>query len=90
MDSPELTLNVLESHLWESAINLPHARELIETFREDYNQYRPHSSLGGLTPAKFAARQIAPGPLGGPLDRNLSLAVPTLNPQPHDHLGLSF
>ena len=52
-------------------INLLHARELIEAFREDYNQLRPHSSLDDLTPAEFAARQIAPGPHGGPWTRSI-------------------
>ena len=63
-------------------LHLGHARDLLESFRDDYNHNRPHSSLGGLAPAEYAARKIAPGPLGGPLDRNQSLAVPTLNPQP--------
>jgi transposase InsO family protein len=31
------------------------ARVLIDDWREDYNQRRPHSSLGMLTPAAFAA-----------------------------------
>lgn len=44
-------------------INLNHAREIIEAFREDYNQNRPHSSLGDLTPTEFAAK-IARGPMG--------------------------
>jgi len=71
-------------------INLPHARELIESFREDYNQLRPHSSLGGLTPAEFAAQKIA-GPHGGPLVPSIpSLAVPTRNQQPPLNPGLSF
>jgi putative transposase len=64
-------------------LHLTHARDLLETFRDDYNHHRPHSSLDDLTPAAFAARNIAPGPLGGPLDQtNPPLAVPTLNPQP--------
>jgi putative transposase len=63
-------------------IDLRHARELIETFREDYNQHRPHSSLDGLTPSEFAA-QIARAPMGAPLAQpNPSLAVVTPNPQP--------
>ena len=37
-------------------INLAHARELLEAFREDYNHQRPHSSLGKMTPAEFARR----------------------------------
>lgn len=32
------------------------AREVIETWRRDYNEQRPHSSLGYLTPDQFAAR----------------------------------
>lgn len=33
-----------------------HARVLAETWRRQYNTQRPHSSLGYLTPAEFAAR----------------------------------
>ena len=33
---------------------LPDARQTIETWRRDYNQVRPHSSLGNLTPDAFA------------------------------------
>lgn len=69
-------------------INLEHAKEQIEAFREDYNQTRPHSSLGKMTPAEFAAR----GPHGGPLDpTNPPLAVQNLNLQPNQILpGLPF
>jgi putative transposase len=64
-------------------INLRHARELIETFREDYNQLRPHSSLGDQTPAEFAAK-IARAPMGAPVDQpNPSLAVETIIPKPN-------
>ena len=35
---------------------LPLARRIIEAWRLDYNGERPHTSLGGLTPAEFAAR----------------------------------
>jgi putative transposase len=35
--------------------NLPAARALTAAWREDYNQVRPHSSLGYLTPVEFAA-----------------------------------
>jgi putative transposase len=64
-------------------INLQHARELIETFRDDYNQLRPHSSLAGLTPAEFAAK-TARAPMGAPVDQtNPSLAVETITHKPN-------
>jgi len=28
----------------------------VEAFRQEYNNYRPHGSLGYLTPAEFARR----------------------------------
>lgn len=34
--------------------NLKDAREIIEDWRVDYNERRPHTSLGGMTPKKFA------------------------------------
>jgi putative transposase len=34
-------------------LSIKHAREIIESWRKDYNTFRPHSSLGGLTPAEF-------------------------------------
>lgn len=72
-------------------INLQHARDLIERFREDYNQLRPHSSLGDLTPAEFAAK-IARAPMGAPVDQpNPSLAVVTTTHKPKPSIpGLSF
>jgi putative transposase len=36
-------------------MSLRHARDVIETWRADYNELRPHSSLAGLTPREFAA-----------------------------------
>ena len=35
-------------------MRMEHAREIIEAWRVDYNEVRPHSSLGNLTPAEFA------------------------------------
>lgn len=40
-------------------INLGHARKLIEDWRLDYNQVRPHSSLGYLTPEEFTEKEVA-------------------------------
>ena len=55
--------------------NVAEARKIIEEWRVDYNEQRPHSSLGYLAPAEFAARL----PLGGeegdalhPRNRNLN------------------
>ena len=45
-------------------INVPHARAIIERWRQDYNTERPHSSLQYQTPAAFAARCLA-SPHGG-------------------------
>lgn len=38
-------------------VNLGHARQLIEDWRMDYNQARPHSSLGYLTPEEFSRKE---------------------------------
>jgi putative transposase len=35
-------------------LNLKHARNIIEDWRKDYNQVRPHSSLKNLTPMEYA------------------------------------
>ena len=43
----------LNEHMFRG---LPEARRIIEEWRRDYNAHRPHTSLGGLTPAEFAAR----------------------------------
>jgi putative transposase len=37
--------------------NLAHARAVIADWRRDYNETRPHSSLGRMPPAEFAARR---------------------------------
>ena len=35
-------------------MNLKHARDIIEDWRRDYNEVRPHSSLKGATPKEYA------------------------------------
>jgi len=42
------------------------ARQKIAAWRDDYNEQRPHSSLGYLTPAAFAARQALSTRFAGP------------------------
>ena len=42
-------------------VNLLEAQERIEAWKQDYNQERPHSSLGYQTPAEFAAQAAARG-----------------------------
>ena len=37
-------------------LSIEHAQRLIEAWRVDYNQHRPHSALGDLTPSAFAHR----------------------------------
>lgn len=39
--------------------SLRSARQLTQAWQEDYNHHRPHSSLGYVTPAEFAARCAA-------------------------------
>ena len=45
--------------------NLAEAREVIEAWRMDYNETRPHSSLGNLTPSEYAEKFFGANPLGG-------------------------
>jgi putative transposase len=37
--------------------SIEHAREVIEAWRMDYNENRPHSTLGFLTPKEFAQKE---------------------------------
>ena len=43
-------------------LSLPEAQQEIDSWREDYNGFRPHSALGGRTPNEFAACSSEPRP----------------------------
>ncbi|TVR62989.1 MAG: hypothetical protein EA422_10495 [Gemmatimonadales bacterium] len=47
---------------------------MAEQFRVEYNEERPHMSLGYLTPAEFASN--SPGPFFCPRDAGTSLDSP--------------
>jgi putative transposase len=40
-------------------MSLDDAKRKIESWKIDYNEYRPHSSLTYLTPAEYARNQAA-------------------------------
>jgi putative transposase len=57
--------------------SLPHARAVLEVWRRDYNEERPHSKLGWMTPRGYA------GALSGEAGRDAALrrgAAPGLLP----------
>ena len=58
---------------------LAEARHRIEAWRQDYNQLRPHSSLGALAPAEYANQQGGgpPEQAQGSADRPLLKPPPT-------------
>jgi len=41
-------------------LSIKHARYLIEEWRKDYNEFRPHSSLKGSTPKEYALMTAEP------------------------------
>jgi putative transposase len=45
--------------------SLTEARVVVEAWRLEYNTWRPHSSLGGLTPAEFATRWASEHAISG-------------------------
>ena len=54
--------------------SLQEARQIIEAWRVDYNQVRPHSSLGDLPPEEFAAKKQAALTMRPTQGLNLSMA----------------
>ena len=71
---------LLNEEVFES---LTHARQALSRWRHDYNNLRPHSALGGLTPAAARrALQLSDGSAPG------ALAKP--QPMKYSAAGLSF
>lgn len=48
-------------------LSLKDAKDKIEIWRKDYNEYRPHSSLNQLTPTEFIEQRLIQGPIDSPL-----------------------
>ena len=49
--------------------SMAHARAELARWRHDYNTVRPHSKLGGLTPAEIASQRVR-GHTGGHVANN--------------------
>ena len=69
----------LNEHLFD---RLSEARNIIETWRIDYNTVRPHTSLGGLAPAMFADNARRARPASPELRKSSAQRALTTNPQP--------
>jgi Integrase core domain len=69
-------------------VSLDDARRKIEQWRIEYNQERPHSSLGYLTPEEFAAKNQMSSAIARtawPADQELASALrraPASDPKP--------
>lgn len=60
--------------------SLPQARNALEEWRRDYNDVRPHSSIGWLTPAVYATKFLPQQDQGAAL-RNGSAPWPIASPE---------
>jgi putative transposase len=48
-------------------VSMEHARNVLSHWQQDYNEHRPHGSLGHLTPSEFAKRGQAKQPVQAPI-----------------------
>ena len=62
--------------------SLPHAREVLEDWRRDYNEQRPHSKLGWMTPRDYALALLGEAGRGAALSQG-SAPRPLSNHQTH-------
>lgn len=46
----------------ELLLSLEDAKQKVEQWRTFYNNFRPHSALGGMPPSRFTAEQQTPSP----------------------------
>lgn len=60
----------------EEFATLVEAQVVVEAWRVEYNTYRPHSSLGWLTPAEYADRWASEDRIAGTLDPSPVFAEP--------------
>ena len=56
--------------------SLLEAEVVVESWRTEYNTYRPHSSLGGLTPTEYRAKWDAEQPKPGTSDPSPTVPTP--------------
>jgi hypothetical protein len=54
---------------------LKETRNIVESWRQEYNYYRPHSSLGYLPPSAFAAQQPQPPLIVGGTEIGVQVSV---------------
>ncbi|MEZ5946460.1 MAG: transposase, partial [Hyphomonas sp.] len=69
----------LNEHLFD---RLSEARSIIEAWRIDYNTVRPHTSLGGLAPARFADNVRRARPASPELRKSSAQRALTTTTQP--------
>ncbi len=66
------------------------AQVVVEAWRKEYNTFRPHSALGGLTPAEFYAKWISEAPTGTLTLSGPQSGAPSTVSGPHDNFTPSM